>query len=109
MKSILYIVNKAQYSTCRYQNLKKLLATAINKSDKVGLALIEDAVSLVTGELKEEILELAEKGLKIYALQEDIEARGLATLVPPEKIRIVNYRQLINLIISDYEHIINYN
>jgi sulfur relay protein TusB/DsrH len=108
MKSKLYLISKPLYSSGRFGTLKKLLIKQKNKTEKLAVVLIEDSVTGLMGRILGEIKDLYQNNIQIYALMEDMKARGIRNNIDLKEINFLTYNQLINLIMNDYEHIINY-
>lgn len=106
--SILYLFTR---SPAMFKDLELIVKIALNQSNKginVGLVFIQDAViGLVKGSSIAEILENKNSNLNIYALGSDLKARG----IKPNKIisnaKIVNYNDLVDLIMDKYQKIVS--
>ncbi|WEU40078.1 MAG: sulfurtransferase complex subunit TusB [Candidatus Odinarchaeum yellowstonii] len=107
MKSRLYLYDKSPYASKSFETILKMLESHANRGVKAGLVLLQDAVTGIVGEISEELRELP-ASVKVYALLEDAKARGLADLNSLKRVTFVNYRELVNLIVNEYDHIVNY-
>ncbi len=106
MKSILYLYNKSPYTWKGFETVLKMLKSHVNRGVKTGLVLLQDAVIGVTGVIGERLSEVSDS-VKIYVLLEDIKARGLAELTKMTSFNYITYQQLVNIIVNEYEHIVN--
>ncbi|MHA1409254.1 MAG: DsrH/TusB family sulfur metabolism protein [Candidatus Odinarchaeia archaeon] len=109
MKSKLYLISKSLYSSGINNTLLKILNIEKNKAGKLGIALLEDGVTALTGKIAGELNKLSGENVKFYALKEDVDARNLNETIQLNSVIQVTYRELINIIINDYEHVINYS
>ncbi|MEM2108914.1 MAG: DsrH/TusB family sulfur metabolism protein [Candidatus Odinarchaeota archaeon] len=107
MKSTLYLCNKSPYNVKGFETLLKMVNAQANRGVKTGLALLQDAVACITGEASKKLNELS-KSVKIYILLEDVKARGLADLNSISSPVLVTYKELVNIIVKEYDRIVNY-
>ncbi|RME87714.1 MAG: sulfurtransferase complex subunit TusB [Anaerolineae bacterium] len=90
---MLYTVNKSPFAS---PNLERCLQVAPAGSP---ILLYEDGVyAAAAGTAFEERLHAALQAHPIYALQSDLEARGLSNLV--EGVRVITYEDFVDLVIE---------
>lgn len=107
MKSILYLYSKSPYASKGFETVLKMLKSHVNSGVKTGLILLQDAVTGIVGEVGGKLREIS-ASVKIYALLEDAKARGLADLNTVDGLVFVNYKEVVNIIVNEYEHVVNY-
>jgi tRNA 2-thiouridine synthesizing protein B len=71
---------------------------------KVGILHIQDACIAVT--MKEYCRKAVGKGVNLYVLKEDCEARGLLEKVHAN-VTVVNYEGWVRLVMEEYERIVS--
>lgn len=107
MKSKLYLINKSPYTSRAFENMLKLIKTGKISADKTAIALLGDAVISLTGGAAGMLNQISGH-VKVYALREDAEARGVTDLNQAANISMVSYGELIGIIVNEYQHIVNY-
>ena len=74
------------------------------KADKLGIILVENGVyHAVVKESGKESPVLAKAGATFYALADDLETRGFTAANVSSKVKLVNYGDIADLIMNDYE------
>lgn len=91
--STLHTVNKSAFER---NSLESCLSVC--KTD-ASVLLFEDAVvsALQSTTVSDQIKQAAEKGIKIYALSEDLKARGLSEKPVMDQVTLVNYSGFVKL------------
>jgi len=106
MTCVLYLLHKSPYSNfSNFENLVKIVKSQLS-NNKVGVALIQDVVVSLKGKLHEAFRNLVADGVEVIALKEDLDARGIVPNV--KDCRCVTYRELINLIMNEYDMLISW-
>jgi sulfur relay protein TusB/DsrH len=96
------ILSKSPFSG-QYESLIEIAHKAANK-EKVGILLIQDASVAAT--IKDYCKKLADNGVRLYALKEDCEARGLLEKVEKD-VKMVDYEGWVKLVMDEYERIVS--
>ncbi|RMD56654.1 MAG: hypothetical protein D6828_04055 [Nitrospirae bacterium] len=77
------------------------------KADKVGVILVGNGIYHATlKEGGEPSTVLKKDGAEYYVLSEDLETRGFNSDQVDDKVSIINYDQLADLIMNDYEKLV---
>ncbi len=76
-------------------------------SEDTAICLLQDAVYLVSSGYYERnnIADAVNQGIKIYAIEKDVRARGLKDSLLPE-VNVIGYQELVDLIFG-YDSVIN--
>ncbi|MFW9821932.1 MAG: sulfurtransferase complex subunit TusB [Candidatus Thorarchaeota archaeon] len=82
------------------RRLLPLLKSQIKKDTKLGLVLIQDGVIGIStkGKIPKQVEELLNLDITVFAMKPDIKARGLAPEHTHEKIKTIEYADLIDVI-----------
>ena len=99
----LHTVNKSAFERNSLQS-----CLSVCKSDG-SVLLIEDAVvaAMQNTTVSEKITGAAASGIKFYALQEDIRARGLSEHRVMDNVTLVDYTGFVNLV-TEYDRVQNW-
>lgn len=74
------------------------------KADKLGIILVENGVyHAVIKEGGKDSPVLSKAGATFYALTDDLETRGYTAANVNPKVKLVNYADIVDLIMNDYE------
>ena len=74
------------------------------QADKLGVILVENGIyHAVLKEGGKESPVLSKAGATFYALTDDIETRGFTAANINPKVKLVNYADLVDIIMNDYE------
>lgn len=74
----------------------------------IGLVLMQDAVIITKKSMKSELLEkILSNGIKVYVLDADCKAKGIAEKVV-EGIQKIGYEEFIDLLMEEYEKTISF-
>jgi sulfur relay protein TusB/DsrH len=99
---MLLILSKSPFSG-QYESLIEIAHKAANK-EKVGILLIQDASVAAT--IKDYCKRLADNRVRLYALKEDCETRGVLEKVHKE-VKIISYEGWVKLVMDEYERIVS--
>ncbi|MFX0096730.1 MAG: DsrH/TusB family sulfur metabolism protein [Candidatus Hodarchaeota archaeon] len=102
----MYLLYKSPYRNFDGLNTLTRVIRSQSIQNKVGIALFQDAVISLRGILGEKIAELLEGDIEVIVLAEDLNARGIDLEI--EGVKLVNYRELINIIINNYDKIVSW-
>jgi len=82
------------------RRLLPILKSQIKKNTKLGLVLIHDGVIGITtkGKIPKQIEELLGLDVVVFAMKQDVIARGIASEYIHKKIKSIEYDELIDLI-----------
>lgn len=72
-------------------------------ADKLGIILVGNAVYHAAVKENGQSSPLLEKSANFYALSEDLQTRGLSLTAIDSRVKVVNYRDVVDLIFNDYE------
>ena len=80
------------------------------KRGEVGLALLQDAVLTVreNHSLADRLRSLGKKGVKIYPLKEDLDARGIPLDALIQEVSPIDYKGLVDLIMEKYDGVVSW-
>ena len=74
------------------------------KADKLGVILVENGIyHAVMKEGGKESPVLSKAGATFYALSDDLETRGFTAANVNPKVKLVNYGDIVDLIMNEYE------
>jgi sulfur relay protein TusB/DsrH len=108
MTKLLYITSKSIYTCATQGTLLDIVAAQKEKGNDVGVLLIQDSTLVCWKGAENIISDATGFGIKIYAIKEDLEARGIiGDNVNPE-IMQVNYDEAISVIMDKYEKVITW-
>jgi sulfur relay protein TusB/DsrH len=82
------------------QRLLPILKSQLNKNTKLGLVLIHDGVIGITtkGKIPKGMEELLSLNVELFAMKSDMKARGIAPEYIHDKIKSIDYDDLIDVI-----------
>lgn len=75
------------------------------KADKLGIILVENGVYHATTKEDGKSSPLLDKATNLYALSEDIQIRGMKDTDVDERVKVVNYGDVVDLIFNEYDKI----
>jgi sulfur relay protein TusB/DsrH len=87
----------------QYESLLEIARKAARK-EKVGILHIQDACIAAT--LDEHCRKAVDRGVNLYVLKEDCQARGLLEKVQ-KSVRVVDYEGWVKLVMNEYEGIVS--
>jgi sulfur relay protein TusB/DsrH len=85
----------------------KLTADTLDrlKADKLGIILVQNGVYHAATKENGKSSPLLDKTANLYALSEDIQIRGLKTADVDERVKVVNYGDVVDLIFNEYDKV----
>lgn len=108
MAKILYITSKSIYTCAAQGTLLDITTLQMKNGHEVGVLLIQDSVLACFKGGKNIIAEAASEGIKIYAIKEDLEARGIFENKLHPEIEAVDYDKAISVIMEEYDKVITW-
>ncbi len=108
MTKILYITSKSIYTCAAQSTLIDIIAAQKEHGNDVGVLLIQDSTLACWKGAENIISDATDMGIKIYAIKEDLEARGIIGDKANSKIKQVNYDEAITVIMDKYEKVITW-
>jgi sulfur relay protein TusB/DsrH len=108
MTSVLYITSKSIYTCVTQETLLEITKAQLEKGHKIGFLLIQDSVLACWKGGQNIISEAASHGAKVYAIKEDLDARGIIGDKIHPDIKSVNYDEAISVIMDKYEKVITW-
>ncbi|MFX1392424.1 MAG: sulfurtransferase complex subunit TusB [Promethearchaeota archaeon] len=99
---ILYLFGFSPRNGKHLENLYPIIKTQAENGSKIGIILIHDGVigASSKGKITETMLKLLELPLFLYAVIADLKARGISLDHIIEKIRLIEYSELVDLMDS---------
>jgi tRNA 2-thiouridine synthesizing protein B len=97
---IVYLFGFSARTTTQLENLLPILEKQIQKQNRIGIILIHDGVIGITtkGKIPKHVEDLLDLNLAIYAMIPDLKARGIALDYLPEKVKPIEYHDLIDIL-----------
>jgi sulfur relay protein TusB/DsrH len=108
MSKLLYITSKSIYTCAAQSTLLDIIATQKQKGHDVSVLLIQDSTLACWKGAENIIADATSHGITIYAIKEDLEARGIIGDNANPKIKQVNYDEAITVIMDEYEKVITW-
>ncbi|MFW9924718.1 MAG: sulfurtransferase complex subunit TusB [Candidatus Thorarchaeota archaeon] len=108
MEKILYITSKSIYTCAAQRTLLEIITKQVEKGYTVGVLLIQDSTLACWKDGKNVISEASEKGIEVYAIKEDLDARGIIGDKIHPSIKPVNYDEAMRLIMEKFEKVITW-
>ena len=108
MVKVLYITSKSIYTCAAQRTLLDITKAQMENGHEVGVLLIQDSTLACWKEGKNVISEAAAQGVSVYAVKEDLEARGIIGDRVHPAIQQVDYDESIKLIMDTYEKVITW-
>lgn len=97
---VIYLFGFSGLTGNQLQILLPILKSQIKKNTKLGLVLIQDGVIGITtrGKIPLQMEELLGLGISVFAMKPDMKARGIAPEYIHDKIKTIDYNDLIDVI-----------
>ncbi len=97
---IVYLFGYSGMTGNQLHRLLPILKNQIKRNIKLGLILIHDGVIGITtkGKIPKEMEELLSLDIVVFAMKSDMKARGIAPEYVHDKIKSINYDNLIDVI-----------
>lgn len=108
MTKVLYITSKSIYICAAQRTLLDITKAQINKGVEIGILLIQDSTLACWKGGDNIIAEAANSGFNIFAIKEDLEARGITMDKIHPGIKPVNYDEAISIIMDQYDKVITW-
>ncbi len=108
MTKVLYITSKSIYVCASQGTLLDITMAQKEKGNEVGILLIQDSTLACWNSGVNIIADAADFGIDVYALKEDLEARGIIGDNVHTAIKQVNYDEAISVIMDKYEKVITW-
>ncbi|NHK31879.1 MAG: hypothetical protein FK730_11040 [Asgard group archaeon] len=108
MAKVLYITSKSIYICAAQGTLLDITKAQIAKGHEVGILLIQDSTLACWKGGQNIISEAASNGATIFAIKEDLDARGIIGENIHPDIKPVNYDDAISVIMDKYEKVITW-
>lgn len=108
MEKILYLTSKSIYICAAQRTLLEIISKQIEKGYSVAVLLIQDSTLACWKDGKNVISEAGEKGIEVYAIKEDLDARGIVGDKIHPSIKPVNYDEAMQLIMEKYDKVITW-
>ncbi|MBN1329073.1 MAG: sulfurtransferase complex subunit TusB [Candidatus Heimdallarchaeota archaeon] len=108
MTKVLYITSKSIYICAAQRTLLDITKAQMDKGIEIGILLIQDSTLACWKGGQNIIAEAATDGYTIFAIKEDLEARGIFTENVHPGIKQVNYDEAISIIMDQYDKVITW-
>ncbi len=108
MTKLLYITSKSIYTCATQGTLLDIIAAQTENGNEVGILLIQDSTLACWKDSENIVSDAIDHGITIYAIKEDLEARGIIGNKVNPKIKQVNYDEAIAVIMDKYEKVITW-
>ena len=97
---MVYLFGYSGLTGSQLERLLPILKSQINKNTKLGLVLIHDGVIGITtkGKIPQGMEELLSLNVELFAMKSDMKARGIAPEYIHDKIKSIEYDDLIDVI-----------
>ena len=97
---MIYLFGFSGLTGNQLQRLLPIIKSQINKNTKLGLVLIHDGVIGITtkGKIPKQMEELLSLNVVVFAMRSDMKARGIAPEYIHDKIKSIEYDDLIDVI-----------
>jgi len=97
---IIYLFGFSGLAGVQLQRLLPILKSQLKNNTKLGLVLIHDGVIGITtkGKIPKEMEELLSLDVAVFAMRSDMKARGIAPEYIHDKIKSIEYDDLIEVI-----------
>lgn len=99
-RKVIYLFGYSEMTGTHLERLLPIIKTQINKGSQVEMVLIHDGVIGINkkGKTPKKMEELLNMNITIYAMIPDLQARGIAQEHIHDKIKPIEYDNLIDLI-----------
>ena len=99
-KKVLYLFGYSEMTGTHVERLLPILKAQINKSSQIEMVLIHDGVIGINkkGKIPENMEELLNMNITIYAMIPDLQARGIAQEQIHDKVKPIEYDDLIDIL-----------
>ena len=99
-RKVLYLFGYSEMTGTHLERLLPIIKAQINKGSQLGLVLIHDGVIGINkkGKIPTKMEELLNMNVTVYAMIPDLEARGIALENIHDKVKPIEYDDLIDLL-----------
>ena len=99
-KKVLYLFGYSEMTGTHLERLLPILKVQVNKGSQIGFVLIHDGVIGINkkGRIPKKMEELLNMDITVYAMIPDIQARGIAQEQIHDKIKPIEYDDLIDVL-----------
>ncbi|MBY9017074.1 MAG: sulfurtransferase complex subunit TusB [Candidatus Lokiarchaeota archaeon] len=99
-KKVLYLFGYSEMTGTHLERLLPILKAQINKSSQIEMVLIHDGVIGINkkGKIPKNMEELLNMNITIYAMIPDLQARGIAQEQIHDKVKPIEYDDLIDIL-----------
>ena len=108
MAKILFLASKSVYTCAAQGTLLEIIKKQMEHGHEVGVLLLQDSTLACWKNAKNIITDAAGQDVTIFAIKEDLEARGIIGDKAHPKIKQVNYEDAISVIMDDYDKVITW-
>lgn len=97
---VIYLFGFSGLTGNQLKTLLPIIKSQIKNNTKLGLVLIQDGVIgiMKKGKIPSQMKELLELGITVFAMRSDMKARGITPEYIHDKIRSIEYDDLIDVI-----------
>jgi len=101
-KTLIYLYGFSALKNARLIDLINILMVQIKKGMSINVVLIHDAVIGISkkGKIPQNLIELISLPLTVYAMIPDIKARGIDLNTIHEKVQLIGYEDLVELLVE---------
>lgn len=98
--NLLYLFGYSEMTGTHLERLLPIIEAQINKGSQIRLVLIHDGVIGINtkGRIPRKMEELLEMKITVYAMIPDLHARGIALEIIHDKVKPIEYDDLIDLL-----------
>ena len=99
-RKVLYLFGYSEITGTHLERLLPILRAQINKDSQIGFVLIHDGVIGINkkGKIPKKMEELFNMNITIYAMIPDLQARGIALENIHDKVKPIEYDDLIDIL-----------
>ena len=108
MTKVLYITSKSIYTCASQETLLDITKAQLKKGHEVGILLIQDSTLACWKGGQNIISHAASHGATVFAIKEDLDARGITDDKLHPDIKPINYDEAISVIMDKYEKVITW-
>jgi len=101
----LLVILSKPFSANNGTSILDIAFKAAKEGEKVGILHIHDSCIMLTSD--QYYQKLVNAGFNVYALKADCEARGL--LKKTKGVKLVTYREWVQLVMNEYKKIVSWN
>ena len=97
---MIYLFGYSSNTGTHLERLLPILKSQKTKNSKIGVVLIHDGVIGITtkGRISKQMEELLDLNITVFAMIPDLKARGIALEYVSEKIKLIEYDDLVDIL-----------